>query len=248
MDDADARRKLLAHLGAGRESPTRPLTPGFDVRHTVAMNRPLVVVVEDDTFSRTLIVSTLTSQGCDVVAATASASTGLSIVRGKKVDVALLDLDLGPGPTGFDVAMVVRRENPRIGIVFLTSYRDPRLLGGAHYDLPVGSRFLQKSELVDSATLMNTVRHAHLAPLEPQPGLPKPAELTDHQLTVLKLVAQGLTTKEIAQKTGVSSKAVEASITRVRRILGLGDPGQASSRVSLVQAFYAMTGRNPPRG
>ncbi len=182
-----------------------------------------------------------------MVAATASASTALSIVRGKKIDVALLDLDLGPGPTGFDVAVVLRRENPSMGIVFLTSYRDPRLLGGNH-PVPPGSRFVQKAELVDPRHLMNTLRDAHRSPLSPQPTPVSSGDLTAHQLTVLKLVAQGLTTKEIAEKTGVSHKAVEASITRVRRILALEEPGKASARVSLVQAFYAMTGRTPPRG
>jgi len=218
-----------------------------DVRHTVHMTGSRVVVVEDDTFSRTLIVSTLTSQGCEVVAATASASVALSVVQGKAVDVALLDLDLGPGPTGFDVAVVLRRENPQIGIVFLTSYRDPRLLAGTPHSSPQGSRFLQKSELVDPSVLVNTLRHAHRFPREPQRKTVDVQELTAHQLGILKLVANGLTTKEIAQQTGVSTKAVEASITRVRRILNLGEPDQANGRVSLVRAFYAMTGRTPPR-
>ncbi len=233
--------------GQGRETPTLALTGTLDARHTVAMTNPRVVVVEDDTFSRTLIVSTLTAQGCEVVAATASASTALSITRGKKVDVALLDLDLGPGPTGGDVAVVLRRENPAMGIVFLTSYRDPRLVTGNH-PTPAGSRFLAKADMVDPAHLANVVRDAHRLPFAAQPSPATHTDLTAHQLTVLKLVAQGLTTKEIAEKTGVSHKAVEASITRVRKILNLAEPGQVSARVALVQAFYAMTGRTPPRG
>jgi DNA-binding NarL/FixJ family response regulator len=61
------------------------------------------------------------------------------------------------------------------------------------------------------------------------------------------MVAQGTATKDIAAKTGVSEKAVEASISRVRTILGLKEKAGVNPRVSLVRAFYELTGKSPPR-
>ena len=51
------------------------------------------------------------------------------------------------GPTGFDLAQKLRSISPQIGIVFLTTYQDPRFaaISGAH--APKGSRYLVKSEV-----------------------------------------------------------------------------------------------------
>jgi len=238
-----------AEQSAYRETPIPALYRLKEVRHTVGMIVASALVVEDDTFSRTLITSTLQSHHCEVVASTASASHALAAARKHPVDVALLDLDLGPGPTGFDLAAVLRREFPRLGIVFLTSYQDPRILVGARATIPVGARFVQKSGLVDPGALITTISQAKRTPRIPQPwGGPPATALTAHQMQVLKMVAEGKSTKEIAQQTGVSGKAVEASISRVRKILSTeaGDSGNA--RVELARAYWAMTGRSAPRG
>jgi two-component system, NarL family, invasion response regulator UvrY len=208
-----------------------------------------VLVVEDDAFSRTLMVNVLEAATVHVVHATGNAAEAARVLKQSPCDVALLDLDLGPGPTGFDLAVVLRREAPRIGVVFLTSYLDPRLVGVEKGLIPVGSRFLRKSELDDAGILVKTVVSAAHKPLAPQkysfgagPGL------TDNQLAVLSMVASGKSTKDIASQLGVSDKAVEASISRIHRVVeGSSGPG-SGTRVGLVRAFYAITGRTPPRG
>jgi DNA-binding NarL/FixJ family response regulator len=232
-----------------RGIPTPPLPGGGNVRHTVAMGVASVLIVEDDTFSRTLIASTLAAHSLDVVGSTGQAAVGLELARLHTVDVALLDLDLGPGPTGFEVSVLLRREHPTIGIVFLTSYQDPRLLTGAPELVPPGSRFLQKSELTDSRVLVKAVLQAKASPCAVQPSRrPKKTELTPHQVHILRMVAEGLSSKDIAEQTGVSEKAVEGSISRIHRILATTDEPTGNKRVSLVRAFYALTGRTPPRG
>jgi len=233
---------------SGRETPNRGLSEHREVGHTVLMTVASVLVVEDDTFSRTLITSALHSHHCEVVGSTASASQAVALVRSHRVDVALLDLDLGPGPTGFELAVVLRREFPRLGIVFLTSYQDPRLLVGPQTTIPVGSRFLQKSSLVDPRVLIATIANAKHTPLAPQPAATLAAsDLTAHQLQVLKMVAEGKSSKDIAKQTKVSVKAVEATISRVRRIVSGGAGESGNSRVFLARAYYAMTGRSAPR-
>jgi len=207
-----------------------------------------VLVVEDDTFSRTLVTSALHNHDCTVVGSTASAAHAVALARSGVVDVALLDLDLGPGPTGFELAVVLRREFPTIGIVFLTSYQDPRPLVGPRTTIPLGSRFVQKASLVDPRVLIATIAQAKRAPLAPQPVAPLDASmLTSHQLQVLKMVAEGKSSKDIARHTLVTVKAVEATISRILRILNDGGDDVGNSRVFLARSYYAMTGRSAPR-
>ncbi len=207
-----------------------------------------MVVVEDDAFVRTLISTALAAHRIRVVASTPQASGAVVAARTYSPEVALLDLDLGPGPTGFELAIVLRREHPRMGIVFLTSYHDPRLLTGSWDMVPVGSRFLQKSELAETGLLVKTIVQAKSAPLAPQPyALGDGSPLTAHQLRVLRSVVEGKTSKDIAEDLGVTEKAVEAAISRIHKIFDPQSPRGASTRVALVRAFYELTGRTPPR-
>lgn len=207
-----------------------------------------MLVVEDDTFSRTLITSTLRAANVRVAFATAQAAKAVFAARQQSIDVAILDLDLGPGPTGFELALVLRREFPQIGIIFLTSYTDPRLIGVTQQQVPVGARFLKKSELEDAAALISLVLQAKAKPLLLQKySFGSASPLSDNQLQLLKLVSQGLSSKEIASELGVTEKAIEASISRVHKILNLKPSLGQSKRIFLVQAFYSITGRTPPR-
>ena len=217
-------------------------------RDTFRMSLASVLVVEDDTFSRTLITSSLRAAGVKVVFATAAAAKALGAARAKQVDVAVLDLDLGPGPTGFELAQVLRRELPRIGLIFLTSYSDPRLVGVRQQQVPVGARFLRKGDLDDANKLVTLIMQVKARPTAPQTyAFGQANSLSESQLQLLKLVARGLSTKDIARELGVSEKAIEAAISRVHKVLDLRPALGPSKRIFLVRAFYAITGRTPPR-
>ena len=76
-------------------------------------------MVEDDAFSRTLIVSTLQAGNFDVIAV-ADAKNAMVSLEDFEPNVALLDIDLGIGPTGIDVAYALRDKKSNLGIVFLS--------------------------------------------------------------------------------------------------------------------------------
>ena len=86
------------------------------------------MVVEDDDFTRSTVVSALQIQGVDVVCETGSVGPAMKLADGLKPDAVILDLDLGAGPTGMDLAIGLRRRYPKLGIVLLTTFEDPRLL------------------------------------------------------------------------------------------------------------------------
>ncbi|MFM7139872.1 MAG: response regulator, partial [Actinomycetes bacterium] len=172
-----------------------------------------VLVVEDDEFTRFTLSATLKSKNFEVIAEAKNAGEAMTKAKLNKPDVALLDLDLGAGPTGIDLSLVLRRTFPNIGIVFLTSYKDPRLLRSSLPDLPVGSIFLVKQDVNNPDVLDLKIRESAMFKSINAKEAPKiESDFTDSQIETLKLLAQGLSNSEIARRRFVTEKAVEVTI------------------------------------
>ncbi|MGI9187666.1 MAG: response regulator, partial [Gaiellales bacterium] len=130
-----------------------------------------VLVVEDNAFTRTTLCGALRDAGVDVVGDTGSAADAIRLARTLLPEAALLDLDLGDGPNGADVAVELRTLAPDIGIVILTSYEDPRLTGRNLDHLPSNLVYLVKGNLDDSRTLSTAIADSiALAIKEPMTG------------------------------------------------------------------------------
>ena len=202
------------------------------------------IVVEDDGFTRMLLRGQLEQLGYDVVADAGTASAALDAAA-LAPDVALLDLDLGRGPTGIDVAYGLRRQLPLIGIVMLTSYGDTRLIGEQR-GLPAGALALVKRTLEDAAILDAALRMA----IDPTAGAELAAllpvamatQLSDGQVEILRLVAHGFSNAEIARRRHLSESAVIKAVGRLVDQLGLQSHTGDNQRVLLVQAYFRLTG------
>jgi DNA-binding NarL/FixJ family response regulator len=206
-----------------------------------------VVIVEDDAFTRTMLSAALTAGGLLVQGSGSTAKFALDTQAAKKVEVAILDIDLGAGPTGVDVAYALREADPNIGIVLLTSFSDPRLSAAQGMRLPAGTRYLTKSTIQDLSKLLTIVLQAKFAPLKDvgTDGLGR-LELTMQQISALKLVASGATNGEIARQLEISEKAVEHLISRINDNLGLDKSTSVNTRVQLVRKFSDLTGGQLP--
>ena len=208
------------------------------------MNTVRALVVENDPFTLASLVSALEYQRVSVVARATTAREGLELQLEHSPDVALLDLDLGVGPTGFDLAHALRRRQPEIGLVILSSYRDPRLIAPGMIDPPRGTSYLSKADISDFSTVVATVLAAVRNPLvarKPLRDVLPP--LTESQLEVLRMVAQGFSTQAIAQEREVSVKAVEQMIRRLSEILDLPRDGSTNQYVQLARAYLELAGK-----
>lgn len=203
-----------------------------------------VVIVEDDSLLRSSLVHALERHGLTVTGAFPDARDVATHVAGDCPDVALLDLDLGPGPTGLDLARALRSEHPGIGLVLLTTYEDSRLKVGSLPTIPAGLQYLSKGRADDVAEVIRVLRAAARAPLAVAPTSRQPSriDLTDAQVEVLRLVAAGLTTQEIAARRGVSVNAVEQMLTKIYDRLDLPRDPSLNQRVQLTQAYLAAAG------
>lgn len=95
-----------------------------------------VLVVEDEMMVLLNIEDALAEFGCTSVAVAANVDQALTLIRSRKFDVALIDVNLG-GQTSYPVADALAERG--VPFAFSTGYSDPGL-GGVHGDRP----FLQK--------------------------------------------------------------------------------------------------------
>lgn len=204
------------------------------------------IVVEDDPLTRVSLVGALEQTGVKVIGDAGAAGAAVELSKSLKPDVAILDLHLGSGPTGIDVAHAFRRQDPRMGVVFLTSYEDPRLLGSKLPPMPAGAVYLMKKSVTELSVLEKAIKDS--LRLSRDPGNAAPiglAALTDSQIETLKLVAKGYSNAEIARQRFVKEKSVEVTITRMAKALQIAPDAAINNRVHLANVFFRAIGMNP---
>ena len=200
-----------------------------------------VLVVENDDFMRSLIADSLESAGFDV----ATASNGLDAKRlmsSVDPDAIILDIDLGNGPTGLDVAAQITITNPEVGIVFLTDLPDPRFAREKH-EVKKNQAYLNKKLLADSVTLVEAIEAVLMETgiddfrHDKFDGRPL-ANLSRTQLEILKLLSEGKTNQQIADARGRSLSATESAVTRTLEELGIPKDAELNVRVVATCKYF----------
>lgn len=157
----------------------------------------------------------------------------LSLCRKLQPDVVLMDLRM-PNMDGLTAIEKLRSEQPEVAVVILTTFNeDDLMLRG----LQAGARgYLLKD--TDRTTLFDTIRAAVRGEtlLKPeimmrvlaQKNKPvntlevnSPINLTDREIEVLKFVASGERSKEVAGRLGISERTVKAHLASIYSKLGV---------------------------
>ena len=200
-----------------------------------------ILVVEDEPLLRDLLAKTIEQAGFDVSTA-ANAADAKRVLKVSDPDALVLDIELGPGPNGLDLAQVVARQYPAIGIVFLTNLPDPRFTAVNGKPIAKHHAYVRKSvvhsgtELVDviEAVLRDRVTKEYRHDLASNRPL---AQLSQRQLATLQLVAEGKTNAQIAAIRGTTVRAVESMLSRIFEAMGI-DQGASNPRVEAVTKFH----------
>ena len=202
-----------------------------------------LLLLEDEDLLRLTLASALPDETMTVVGAYGDAKSAIRAGTDTPFDVLVTDLDLahGQGPDGIVVANVLRRTRPEIGVVLLTAYAGPRLVGTKLDQLPEGTEYVRKNAIRNIDTLRGAIRRAAIGAGEPSP-LETAVTLTDTQIETMRLVAQGLSNAEIARQRVVTEGAVEVSLRRIARNLGFGNDSTQNVRVQIVRAYFEMAG------
>lgn len=203
-----------------------------------------VLVVDDDAFALTTVCATLQYLRLEVVGRARSAREALALQPTVSAQVALLDLDLGPGPTGIDLAHALRIGQPQIGLLLLSTYRDPRLVAPGSVAPPTGTGYLPKGDVTDVEMLRDWITAVMREPMRDRrrmtDALP---ELSDMQLQVLRALAAGSSTQAIATERGVSVSAVEQTITKLYDAFDMPRDPEHNQRVRLARAYLELAGK-----
>jgi len=209
-------------------------------------NQRTLVVVENESLLRDLIARSLEAVGFDVTTA-ANASDAKRACKAVDPDACIVDIELGPGPDGFDFAEYLSREAPDVGVVFLTNLPDPRFAKKDLKSVKQAQAYLRKSQLVDSKELVDAVnavlKDEDVSKFRHDKDSARPlADLTNRQLLVLKLMADGLSNTEIAEARGTTVRAVEGIISRIFQELEIDAHGSGNARITASKAYLSAVG------
>lgn len=207
-----------------------------------------LLLVEDDPFSRGLVAETLRNAGFAVTTATNAREAS---ARFDKVDpdALVVDVNLGSGADGIELANALRSRAPYLAVLVLTRFPSPSVAGMTHR-LPPHAAFLSKDAAEDPATIVAALESALADDLpsvsDVAPDSPL-ARLTPAQVAVLRMVAEGWTNAEIATKRGSTVRAIEKLLHRSIVALGITEDSRRNARVEAVRAYVAAFGVPTPR-
>ena len=205
----------------------------------MAINQKLLVV-EDNTFMRALISDLLVSLGFEVEAVE-SASAAVKAAARFDPDAAILDVELGAGPNGFDLARILRESAPEIGLVFLTNIPEPKTIGVDNRSIPKDAAYLVKDSVGDIDLLLKAIKASMRGrvgqELRHDRDVHSLSNLSRSQLDLLHMAALGLSNTEIAARRGTTVRAVENLFKRAIDSAGIEvGPGE-HGRVLAVRKY-----------
>ena len=198
-----------------------------------------ILIVDDHSVVRRGLRHLLASHAdMEVVGEAGDALSALQAVTRLEPDVILLDIRL-PGASGLDVAPQLRQAAPAARIIVLTTYEDDEYLvramgsGVQGYLLKSTSdehvataiRTVMKGERLVTPSLVNKAlgQLARLSQTQARVDI----GLTDDELSVLRLLAKGVTNKEIAQQLFVSERTVKRRVQDIFKKLSVAHRAQA---------------------
>lgn len=204
-----------------------------------------LLIVEDDPLVAGLLRESLIDENFQIeIAHTAADATGIAAKFDP--DIAILDINLGRGATGVDLAFILNQQYPGIALLILTQHPDLRTAGFDPKDIPPGTGFLRKDAVLSKIDILNALSQlvSNLSLNVRQdfdPARPL-AKLTATQIEVLRMVAQGYTNQEIANRRGTSTRAVEQVLNSIFLTLAIDVNGNINPRVEAVRQFISSAG------
>lgn len=204
-----------------------------------------LLLVEDEPLTAALLAEVLGAQ--DFVIETAHTFLDArQALDAFDPDVVLLDIGLGDGPSGIDLAHIISQQRPDIAVLFLTKQPDHRVSGDADPDLAPGVGYLRKDKVRDTEYLLEAINavlsdRAFDVRDDRDPARPL-GDLSTKQLHVLRLMALGYTNDAIAARYAVSLSTVERWAAAIFKSLGIPTTGEVNPRVEAVRRFVAVAG------
>jgi DNA-binding NarL/FixJ family response regulator len=177
-----------------------------------------LLLADDHQLVRQSLISLLEHEGFDVVGEASDGRTAVRLVQELSPEIAVLDMVM-PGLNGIDAARQIQRASPRTKSILVTMYAERQYVVQA---LRAGIRgYVLKSQ--GARDLIQAIREVHNGAVYLSPKVSELAvdlslgraeaeadPLSPREREVVQLIAEGLTTKEVASVLGISVKTAEA--------------------------------------
>ncbi len=170
----------------------------------------------------------------DVIGEASNGLVAIEMVRQLRPDVVLMDL-LMPGMNGVEATTIIRQEMPETEVIALTSVLEDNSVVGAIRAGATG--YLLKD--TDGPELIRAIKAAFEGQVQLSPKAAarlmreirapeSPEKLTEREVDVLRLLAQGLANKQIAHQLVIGEKTVKTHVSNILSKLGLSSRTQAA--------------------
>jgi two-component system response regulator DevR len=174
-----------------------------------------------------------------IVGDAANAEQALEMIERLNPDVVLLDIRL-PGVSGIDLCRTVASQYPQTAVLILTTFTDESLVAqciqaGARgfivkdierFDLKRSIRAVARGEaVIDPKAAVVVLAQLRRAPQVSQEPSPEP--LSTQQIVILRLIAQGLSSREIATQLYLSENTVKGYVQEILHRLGVKNRTEA---------------------
>jgi two-component system response regulator NreC len=176
----------------------------------------------------------------EVTGEAANASEAVDLARQSRPDVVLMDIGMA-GMSSFEATRQIRKERPDTRVVFLSMYDDEDYLAEC-VDIGAHGYILKESPIEQLLTAIREVHRggSYLSPrlltklvddfrLQGRGGVPRQprfSTLTKREREILKLLAEGLSVKDIAASFDLSVKTIEAHKFNLMRKLDIHNKAQ----------------------
>jgi len=209
-----------------------------------------VVIAEDTVLLREGLRRVLTDAGLDVAGTAGDAAELISLVAALRPDVVLADIRMPPTQTteGLQAALEIRRRWPGTAVIVLSQHVETEHLFELLADEPRGIGYVLKERVAEIAQFTDAIRRvaAGESVIDPQivsrlvarPRRDSPLDtLSERELAVLALMAEGRSNHAIAAALYMSPKTVETHVGNMFSKLGLLPAAEDHRRVLAVLTY-----------
>ncbi len=200
-----------------------------------------VLIADDHGVVREGLRTLLTQAGFEVVGVAATGQETVHLTRAHQPHVVLLDIRM-PDMDGLQVLEHLRAAMPQVAVILLTTYDNPTYLsralalGVAGYltkdadpqAIPLAVRAAAQGHVLLERTVLQRALNDLRLGIAPAAVTTTVDELTEQEVRVLRLVAQGLSNQEIAERLHISLNTVKTHLKHIFAKLGVSDRTQAA--------------------